>query len=62
MVCQYEGELINCKYCEMQCHPECAKPPVKKSKKLDWKCWKCTSAQQRSERIKRRRMDRGQSR
>lgn len=63
MVCNYEGELIQCSFCEMQCHAECAKPPVKKAKgkkkKEDWQCWKCTSVKQRSDRIKRRRMDKG---
>ncbi|CRK91644.1 CLUMA_CG005294, isoform A [Clunio marinus] len=59
MVCQYTGtKLCLCSECDFQCHPECAKPPVRKILK-NWKCWKCTSAQQRNERFKRRRMDKG---
>lgn len=59
MVCQFDGEVITCVNCDMQCHPECAKPPVKNTRVKNWKCWKCTSVQQRSDRIKRRRMDKG---
>lgn len=58
-VCGHEGELAQCVHCEFKCHAECAKPPMKKARVKNWKCWKCTSVQQRSERIKRRRIDRG---
>ena len=61
MVCNGSGEMVNCRHCDMKCHAKCAKPPVKRSKMSDWKCWKCTSVQQRSDRIKRRRLDKGSS-
>lgn len=60
-VCGHEGELSKCVECNFQCHAECAKPPMKKARAKNWKCWKCICAQQRSERIKRRRMDKGLS-
>ena len=56
-VCGHEGELSQCVQCDFQCHAECAKPPMKKTRVKNWKCWKCTSVQERSDRIKRRRMD-----
>lgn len=57
-MCNFEGELSYCKTCDMQCHTECAKPPMKQIKKV-WQCWRCLSTAKREERIKRRRADKG---
>lgn len=59
-VCQESGNLINCCKCEFECHMECANPPVKSQRKAkNWKCQKCIKIEERSERVKRRRLDRG---
>lgn len=59
-VCQGSGNLISCSMCEFECHLECAKPPLKSQRKAkNWKCQKCIKIEERSERLKRRRIDRG---
>lgn len=60
-VCQHLGEkLIACSSCDHECHYECAKPPVESMRKVKkWKCSKCVQSDERNQRVKRRRFDRG---
>ncbi|KAG5672185.1 hypothetical protein PVAND_002335 [Polypedilum vanderplanki] len=59
--CGEEGNLLHCIDCDTQVHLECAKPPAKSLRVKKWKCNKCLNNEDRSQRIKRRRMERGEN-
>lgn len=56
-----EEGLLSCmnEDCSTQVHLECAKPPAKSLKNKKWKCFKCVNAENRLERAKRRRLEKG---